>query len=102
MPELPTPEQVSAYMSAAAHASWARTTDRRARLAATWAGRDRRIAREYGIPDELEQSDPGEYARRLESAKRAYFKQMAANREAKRRARKAASTSDRQARGDAA
>lgn len=63
--------------STAAHASWARCADRAARLHATWAGRDRRIARDYGIPDDLEASDPAEYAKRLESAKKAHFGRLA-------------------------
>lgn len=75
----------SSAHSAAAHASWARCPDRAARLSNTWAGRDRRIARDYGIPDVLEQTNPGEYARRLESAKRAHFKRLAAKSVAARR-----------------
>lgn len=71
------PSERSLQHSSAANASWARTADRSARTAPAHAGRDRRIARDYGIPDELEHTNPADYARRLESAKKAHFGKLA-------------------------
>lgn len=77
---------MSSQQSAAAYASWARTPDRAARLAATWAARDRRIAADYEIPAELEHTHPAEYVKRLEAAKKAYFRGLAAKSVKTRRA----------------
>ena len=81
-----TPEQRRLRASAAAHAQWARCPDRAARLRAAHQGLERRIAREYGIPDNL---PPAEYAIRLESARRAYYTAMALRSSMKRAKRKA-------------
>lgn len=69
-----TPEQKSAQASIAAHAQWARTPNRAARLANAHAGLEARIARDYGIPADL---PPAEYEQRIQSARRAYFKTLA-------------------------
>jgi hypothetical protein len=58
----------------AAHASWARTSDRTARTAPAREGLEARIARQYGISHDL---PPAEYAIRIESARRAYFAGLA-------------------------
>lgn len=60
----------SARARLAAHASWARCSNRAARLANAHAAAEARIARDYGIPEDL---PPAEYAVRLANAKRAYF-----------------------------
>lgn len=77
----------STQHASAANASWARCADRTARLAPAHEGRDRAIARRYAIPDEL---PPDEYARRLASAKKAYFGKLAAKSVKARAARRAA------------
>lgn len=81
-----TPAEKSAQARAASHASWARCTNRVGRLENARAGLEERIARQYGIPDGL---PAREYAQRLESAKRAYFGELA-RRSAKSRARRRA------------
>lgn len=76
-----TPEQ-RAQRSVAAHSSWARTPDRSARCAPGFDGLEAKIAREYGIPDNL---PPTERAQRLKSAKSAYFRRLAMRSVKKRR-----------------
>lgn len=76
-----TPEQ-RAQRSLAAHASWARTTDRSARSAPGFDGLEARIAREFGIPDDL---PVAERAVRMKSAKSAYFRRLAMRSAKKRR-----------------
>lgn len=90
MPARTPPPTSSLQASIAAHASWARTPDRPARLAPAHEARDRRIARDYGIPAELEQTDPAEYVKRLESAKKAYFGKLALKSVKARAAKRAA------------
>lgn len=68
-----SPER-SIQHSIAAHAMWARTPDRAARLANAHAGVEARIARDYGISADL---PADQYAQRIESAKRAYFRSLA-------------------------
>lgn len=80
-----SPEQ-RAQRVAAAHASWARTTNRVGRLTNAHAAAEARIAREYGIPDDL---PPAEYATRIESAKKAHYRRLALK-SAKARARRKA------------
>lgn len=78
-----TPQEQRSFQAAtAAHAMWARCPDRAHRLRNAHAGLEARIARDYGIPDNL---PPAEYALRIESAKKAYFRSLAAK-SAKRRA----------------
>lgn len=76
----------------AAHASWANTPDRAARTAPAHAGLEARIAREYGIPDDL---PPDEYARRLQSARKAWYAKLALkSAKARRKARELAAEAD--------
>jgi hypothetical protein len=85
-----SPEQRSLRASAAAHASWARTANRSARVLPANRGLEARIAKEYGIPADL---PAAEYAVRIESARRAYFRSLAAK-SAKTRARRKQQGSD--------
>lgn len=80
-----TPEQRSFRASIASHASWARCNDRSARVLPANRALERRIAQEYGIPEGL---PPAEYAARIESARSAYFRSLAARSAKVRRARK--------------
>lgn len=73
--------------SAAAHASWARTPNRTARTAPAREGLEARIAREYGIPDDL---PPAEYEKRLANARKAYFGALALKSAKVRRQRRGA------------
>lgn len=82
-----TPEQRSFQAATAAHAMWARCSDRSGRVRAANRGLEARIAREYGIPADL---PAAEYATRIESARKAYFRSLA-QRSAKARARRKAS-----------
>lgn len=83
----------------AAHSSWARTGNRALRTAPAREGLEKRIAAEYGIPDDL---PPDEHAARIESARKAYFAALALKSvrsrrraaEARRAARKFASEAD--------
>lgn len=70
-----TPEQRSFRAATAAHAMWARCPDRSARVRPANAGLEASIARRYGIPADL---PPAEYAVRIESARKAYFRRLAA------------------------
>jgi hypothetical protein len=63
------------HKQVAAHTSWARTADRTARTEPAREALNRRIAREYNIPDGL---PPEEFARRFESARKAYYGKLAA------------------------
>lgn len=83
-----TPEQ-RAQRVTAAHASWARTPDRAARSAPGFDGLEARIAREYGIPDDMPNPDR---AKALASARTAYFRKLAAK-SVKARARRKQVTS---------
>lgn len=74
--------------SLAAHASWARTHDRTQRTQPARDGLEATIASRYDIPADL---PAAEYAVRIESARRAYFRTMAAKSRRVRAARKAAS-----------
>lgn len=85
-----TPEQRLSRATLAAHASWARTTDRSARVRPANKGLEQRIARDYGIPLNL---PAAEFAVRIESAKKAYFRSLA-SRSAKARAARKARGSD--------
>lgn len=80
-----TPEERSAQASIAAHAQWARTPNRAARLANAHAGLEARIARDYGIPADL---PAAEYELRIRSARRAYFRTLAQRSVKARAARK--------------
>lgn len=81
-----TPEQKSAQARQAAHASWARTENRTGRMTPAHEGLEARIAREYGIPDG---PDTPERAKRMQSARRAYFQELARRSVKKRQARRA-------------
>jgi hypothetical protein len=90
---MPTPRsERSLRASAAAHASWARTADRSARTAPAHDGLEQRIAREYGIPDDLPED---QRALRLANAKKAYFASLALKSvRARRKARELAAEAD--------
>lgn len=79
-----TPEQRSLRASTASHAFWARCPNRSAHVLPANRGLEARIAKEYGIPADL---PPAEYATRIESARKAYFRSLAAK-SAKARARR--------------
>lgn len=68
---------ISLQRSLASNARWARCEDRTAAVAPANAGLDARIDREYGIPEELRLSNPAEYGRRHESARKAWFSRLA-------------------------
>lgn len=86
-----TPQEQRSFQAAtAAHAMWARCPDRAHRLRNAHAGLEARIAREFDIPADL---PPAEFALRLESAKKAYFRQLAAK-SARARARRRIQGSD--------
>lgn len=69
-----TPSERTLRARLAAHDSWARTADRRARTAAGTAAFLGRFEREVD-PDGV--LDPADRARRAESARRAYFTRLA-------------------------
>ena len=76
----------SAQARAAAHRSWARTPDRRARTAAANAGFLARFEREVDPDGTL---DPAERALRAESAMRAHMTELAIRSAATRRLKEA-------------
>lgn len=69
-----TPEDKRLRASIAANARWAKTSDRKAAATATHDALNTRLAREYGIPDDLK---PEEREKRLAYARSAYFKGLA-------------------------
>jgi hypothetical protein len=69
-----TPAQRSLLAQAAAHASWAKTTDRAARTAAARRAALARFERQVDLDGVLE---PDERQRLAESARRSYFRYLA-------------------------
>lgn len=69
-----TPEQRAMRAKVAADTRWARTADRSAATSAARDGLDARLRRDYGIPDDL---PPDEDAKRMASARKAYFTSLA-------------------------
>jgi hypothetical protein len=73
--------------SAAAHASWAKTPSRSARLAAAWEAREARFER---LVDPDGAMTPADRAKAAESARKAFYAEMARKSAAARRKRKSA------------
>ena len=82
----PSPAEQRLQHVAAAHASWAATPDRAARLAAAWAARDARFERLVD-PDGV--MEPGARAKAAASARKRFYTEMALKSAAARRARSA-------------
>lgn len=85
----PSPVEVRLQRQAAAHASWANTPDRAARMAAAWAARDARFERLVD-PDGV--MEPPARAKAAASARRAHYTELS-RRAAAARSRRAAANS---------
>lgn len=82
-----SPAERTLHARVAAHTRWARTDDRTAATAAARKGLEAKFAREVDPEGRL---DPVELAKRIESARKAYYAALSLKSAAARRQRKAA------------
>lgn len=73
MSQSPSHDQLILQRSAAANARWARCSNRSEATEPARRGFDARLARDYGIPDDL---PPAEHAARMANARKAYFQTL--------------------------